>query len=873
MKSRHLSLGSALLLTTMLSTPAIAWAQDSAPAEPVAQADTAGNEIEESPEIVVRGRFIPEPMRETSQVTTFLSTADLARTGDDNAAAALTRLTGLSVVSDRFVFVRGLGDRYSSALLNGSPLPSPEPLRRQVPLDLFPSSILAGAAVQKTFSPNYPGEFGGGIIDLQTLRIPSESFLTLKVGTGVDTESNRNGFYYYGSDTDRFGFDDGTRNIPAPIAAAIARGRRIDDTNFTPTELEVMGESLVNSPLTVVQRRYLPIDIETELTAGMTFDRGRYNIGLVAAGGFKNQWRYKDAERVEVVGNSLETDFNSVSTSNDIVANLFSSASIGWGANEITLSGLLVRSTTKLTQIEVGTDFNRPGADPLAPLVNERYESTAWYERQLGSIQLAGEHEFGSLDLDWRTAFARSDRDAPYERSIRYDVLPNGSTTFAGGIDNRIRFSELTDEVISAGVDAQYRIALSPQREAVFSAGAAYSNTTRNSDLIQFAFTGPRGPTPPDVLAARVDFLFSPDNIDPSRFVLNEFTGRDDSYKGRLTNLAYYVGADVEVLPLVRAALGVRYEDATQIVRTYNRFGENSAAPVNIAESYFLPSATLTWNFADDLQLRVGYSQTIARPQFRELAFTPFIDPDTNRIYQGNPFLKDSEFKNYDARVEYYFGRDRFFTIGGFYKEIENPIEEVVVRLDRYQTRFINAPLATLYGGEVEFRAKFDMPFEMPVLRDAKLFFAANYTYTHSEVEADAGARIVSPVDFTLRPATEFGLNGTPLQGTPENIVNLQFGYETDASQLTLLLGWVDDRILRRGLGSVQPVIESPGTNVDLVFKRDFSFAGAGFTFGLSGRNLLGTEHQEFQTYARGRNEVNTYDRGRSFSTSLTARF
>ena len=111
--------------------------------------------------VVVRGQFIPEPQRETSQVATFLSTEDLARQGDSNAALALTRLSGLSIVSGRFAFVRGLGDRYSSALLNGSPLPSPEPLRRTVPLDLFPSSVLAGAAVQKTFSANYPGEFGG----------------------------------------------------------------------------------------------------------------------------------------------------------------------------------------------------------------------------------------------------------------------------------------------------------------------------------------------------------------------------------------------------------------------------------------------------------------------------------------------------------------------------------------------------------------------------------------------------------------------------------------------------------------------------------------------------------------------------------------
>lgn len=879
MRQKKLSFGRALMLSTFFCAPGAALAQQMEPAQPetttTTQAEPAPEPEGDPNEIVVRGRNIPQPMRTTSEVATFLSSADLARTGDDNAAAALTRLTGLSVVSDRFVFVRGLGDRYSSALLNGSPLPSPEPLRRQVPLDLFPSNILAGAAVQKTFSPNYPGEFGGGIIDLKTLKLPNETFLTAKVGTGVNTASfAQDGYFYYGSDTDFLGFDDGRRDIPGPLAAAIAQRRVINDLNFTPDQLQTIGRSLVNTPLTVVQVGARPADFETELTAGTSIDIGKYNLGLVGVAGYSNEWRTKEATRVEVVGNSLQSDFDSTSTTNDIVFNAFGSAALGWDAHEVGVSGLLVRSATKFTQVEQGIDFELPGADPTNPRDNERRESTAWYERQLASLQFSGKHEFGELKLDWRTAFAQSTRDAPYERSVRYDVVNNiPSFGGGGGLGNRYRFSELTDEVGSLGVDARYRIELSPQRDLIILGGATSSNTVRTSELFQFAFTGPRGPTGVDTLTARVDFLFAPDNIAPSRFVLNEFTGRDDSYKGRLTNQAVYAGVDWEVMPLLRAAIGARYEDATQIVKTFNRFGEASTAPVNLQNEYLLPAATLTWNFAEDLQLRLGYSQTIARPQFRELAFTPFIDPDTDRVYQGNPFLKDSEFKNYDARVEYYFGRERFVTGGVFYKEVTNPIEEVVIRLDRYQTRFINAPEATLYGAELEYRTKFDMPFELPILSDAQWLFAVNYTYTKSEVEAAAATTIISPIDFTRRPASEFGLDGSPLQGTPEHIANLQFGFETESDQMTLLVGWVDERVLRRGLGSVRPVLENPGVNVDLVYKKDLSMFGRDVNLSVSGRNLLGTDNEEYQEYARGRNEVNTYDRGSSLSISVGAKF
>src|SRR3990167_1807394 len=162
-------LGGVLLATTALVAPQAAFAQ-----QPPAAEAAQSTEVEE---IVVLGANIPEPMRETSEVATFLSGEDLKRAGDDTAGEALTRLSGLSLSGGRFVYVRGLGERYSSALLNGSPLPSPEPLQRVVPLDLFPSNVLAGVTVQKTYSVNYPGEFGGGVINLRTLSIPNEPFL------------------------------------------------------------------------------------------------------------------------------------------------------------------------------------------------------------------------------------------------------------------------------------------------------------------------------------------------------------------------------------------------------------------------------------------------------------------------------------------------------------------------------------------------------------------------------------------------------------------------------------------------------------------------------------------------------------------------
>ena len=867
-----------LLLSSILVAPSLANAQEVADEAPPA----------DDGEIVVLGRHIPEPQQESFTVSNFLSAEELSRQGDSNAALALTRVTGLSVVSGRFVYVRGLGDRYSSALLNGSPLPSPEPLRRQVPLDLFPSNILDGATVQKTFSPDLPGEFGGGVIDLRTVSIPNETFFTFKLGTGGNTEStDHRGLTYYGESSDWTGMADGLRDVPAPIQAAISSGRRIDANNFTPAQLEAMGESLVNSPLTVIQYEHHDPDFETEATAGTSIDIGKYNIGLVGVVGYDSQTRLQTAHRQRVVGGQIEND-DRVATSNwDVVLNGFGSASIGWDDNQITLTGLIVRSTTKKAQIgERAFDANR-GGNPV------HSESTAWYERELGSLQLAGEHEFGPLTLDWRTAYAQSTRDAPYEREVQYERTPLFPIIYSGrGTDNSIRFSELIDQVLSAGVDATYTLPLSDTRDLLLAGGVSYSNTIRDYTQRTFAFTEPFPALINNTTRqARADYLFSPDSIRPDGFQLQEFTGRDDSYKGRLTVMSGYLMADVDVLPLVHVSLGARYEDATEIVRTYNTVNETPfVRPVTLANDYILPSVTATWNFAEDLQARVAFSQTIARPQFRELAFSPYLDPETDRTYQGNPFLQDSEFDNWDSRLEYYFGRDQFVTVGAFYKKITNPIEEVITPTQGdIFTKFINAPEATLYGAEAEFRTKFDAPWDiLPFLEGEQWLFAVNYTYTHSEVTAGQECLVnpsVSPsaVNFagfgSCNPSDGFArasaliVDGSPLQGTPESIVNLQFGLETASSQLTLLVGWVDERIARRGLGALPTVIEDPGVNVDLVFRRDFTVGDNLVTLGLSGRNLLDEQHSEYQNSAAGRTDANTYDRGMSFSASLTAKF
>jgi len=862
---RALSFSGALLATTMFLSPPVL-------AQEAEQADTPEAASQPEDVVVVRGQYIPEPQRQTAQVASFITPEDLTRSGDSNAAIALTRLSGLSVVGGRFAYVRGLGDRYSAALLNGSPLPSPEPLRRTVPLDLFPSGVLDTISVQKTYSSNYPAEFGGGLIDLRTLRLPAEGFLNVSAGTSYNTYTTQNtGIYHYGSDWDWTGWDNGLREVPRLLRGYLQGTQPLSVRSDA--EIEAAGESLLNSPISVIQSGDLRPNSSFGIDGGNAWYSGDLEVGFVAAAGYSQDWETQRARRQFVLGDIIGNDFTTTETALNVTVNGLASLSASTANHEVQATTFYVHTTSKETQIDTGRDFNAQGSTGLV-----WDESSGWYERELAMFQLAGEHTFGDLELRWRGATAQASRDAPYQRSLRRFIDANGDIRYSVANNYSIAFSDLTDDITSFGGEAIYTINWQDGRQLELMVGGDTSSTDRSYNFTALRFAGGNS-LPDDVQLARPDFLFSPDNISPNRFVLQEITTPNDSYAASLDVDAVFAQANIDITSYIRATIGVRYEDATETVQTFDRFGNLGAGSL-IENDYLLPAATLTWNFADDLQLRLGYSETIARPQFRELARSAFFDPESERLYRGNSGLVDSTIRNYDARLEYYLGRDQFITVAGFYKQLEDPIEEVQFSTSTFvfETTFINSPEATVQGVELEYRTYFQMPFEIEWFQNRDWRFSINYTFTDSEVQAGANDLVFDPITGTQRLASLYNLDGSQLQGTSENIVNAQFGWETDVEQLTLLLNWVDDRILQRGLtqpGAELPdVIESPGVQLDLNYRRDFEIDGQSFTLEAGARNILDEDHREFQINPTiGETEFNTYERGRTFQVSLTAHF
>ena len=381
-------------------------------------------------------------------------------------------------------------------------------------------------------------------------------------------------------------------------------------------------------------------------------------------------------------------------TRNDIVVNGLAGFSWIQDNTEIQWTNLYVRSVTKGARSKAGHD-ELAGADL-------RTDYTDWFERELVNTQLTGTTTFGNWTLDGRAAYAVTSRNAPYEKGITYRLVNGEYLHNASQEQNYTRFSNVNDKLASAGVDGAYTFQLSQQREGTVSFGYAYSDNQRSSEAREFRFLATNAALPIEIQRERVDFLLSDLNIQPNRLVLRETTGADGAaaYRGSLGVHGAYAHVDAEIIPFVRVAAGVRFETAKLGVNLVDLFGGTPPlSPASQDNSYWLPAASVTWNFYEDMQLRFAVSKTIARPQFRELAPQPYYDPDTDRLYIGNPFLVDSELINFDARYEWYFGPNQFFALGGFYKNIDRPVELIINEVGAtQQTTFINAPKAQLYG-------------------------------------------------------------------------------------------------------------------------------------------------------------------------------
>jgi len=893
--SKPLNLARLLLISSALVAP-MAMAQsetDTAPSTgpgtPSARekADAEAGRVDVSipgSDIIVTGRRTSNVSQAAPQVVNVLSAADIKRTGEGDIAGSLQRVTGLSVVSGGYVYVRGLGDRYSLALLNGSPLPSPEPLKRVVPLDIFPTSVIASTMVQKSFSPNFPGEFGGGVINLTTKAIPSESYLEIGVGSSANTEtSGQTGYSYYGAKSDWTGFDDGSRDVPPLLRQALKSG--VPFSNMERSDLQDISMQFLNAKTSVLQRtNSLPFNFSGSINGGTAVDVGSDGrLGVIATMSYSNKWRTRDALQqasIDLTQPAGKT-YHQITTDNEVTVNGLLGVGLELGEQKIRWTNLYIRDTLKRGALSIGqNDGAIAGADYM-------HQNTAWYERQLIDTQLVGEFKLGNgLSLDLRGGYANSQREAPYEREFVYvrsnrdlNVDPVGDR-FINALnrqrgDASITFSDLNEDLWSAGADLSYKV--SPA--LTLTAGYAFSDTKRTSSRYELHFDATNLPIP--VQQQRPDYLLSDATIQLFDLTLLDFSGNYPVYEAAMRVHAGYGQVRAEIVPGLSIDGGVRFEKGNQSVTGVDVYNSGTEPVNRIRKEYWLPAATITFEASKGLQFRLSGSKTIARPQFRELIAQPFVDTDANRFYRGNPYLQDSELWNADIRAEWYMGRDERLTAAAFYKKIDNPIETYTTINDKYDvtTSFANAPEATLYGFELEAQKYLPLDgWSSPFFQSRRVVLIGNYTYTQSKLKVGADDTTI-PYSYTTGPlpaATDYFVDGAPMTGQSDHLVNLQLGLEdTDRlSQQTLLLTYASPRVTSRGPNLQPDIKEKPGLTLDFVARQGVKlFNAINSEFKFEARNITGRKYQEVQQLDGNKVFYNRYKVGTTIAASLTVAF
>lgn len=845
-------------------------------------------------EVVVEGGRQPDIQQAVTEVVSVLSAEDIARTGEGDIAGALSYVPGLSVVGGGFVYVRGLGDRYSLALLNGSPLPSPEPLRRAVPLDLFPTDVVASSLVQKTYSANYPGEFGGGVINLTTVAIPRMPFLNLGFGASADSETTGQlGYDHYGSKYDWSGYHGGTRDVPPALADFLASGERISSGGV---DSSAIAQEFVGWRNGLVQKiGGVPANWSGSVTGGNSWALGAGELGLIATAGYSSKWRTR--ENLEQTPGSIDLsetdkDYRSVATENRIVTNALLGVGFESGGNKLRWTNLYIHDTLKRTSLAEGQWHVTYAGD-----WDFREQNTGWYERELLGTQLTGTLDLNPVTINTRLSHSRSKRDAPFELSMGYTRSNNSADPYGTYFVNRlssnnrnfanVAFSDLNEDLSSAGLELAWRMAPG----VVVSGGYDYAYTARNSSRREFQLVAPQSTEwlNSGVPLLQPDLLLGAQVIDHFGITLRETTETDPAFAARLLTHAAFVQVQAQLLPGLELSAGARAERGKQVVRPQQVFDTltNSGASNRIENDYWLPAATLTWKFGatDNQQVRLNASKTIARPQFRELLFQRYFDPEANREYLGNPLLQDSEFLNGEVRYENYFANEQRFSVAGFFKRIDKPIEAYTYfPQSTPETSFANAPEAELYGVETELQKYFPLSGISDgegglnnFLGQRRLVLIGNYTFTDSKIKVGVGDTTeIYGSAVTTRPASNYFMSGARLTGQSKHLVNLQLGLERPdrLSQQTVMVSYASDRVTSRSSSAAWPDIhESPGLRLDFVMRQGLNLFGQNLDLKLEARNLLGRGYREYQRNGGNIVFYNRYDVGISYAASLGMTF
>jgi TonB-dependent receptor len=626
--------------------------------------------------------------KNSSQVVDGTTSESFKKTPDSKASDVIKRVSGASVQDNKFIVIRGLNDRYNFGLLNASPLPSSESDRRAFSFDIFPSNMMDNILIYKTATPDLPGEFAGGVININTTDVKDENFQNIQIGQSYNSLTTFGRFSTYGgSNYDLLGLGSDYRSMPSGLPTTE------EFSHLNKSEKADLAKLIKNDWST--HNVLAPSNQNLQYTLGRNWKYGNHlsSFGLVFAYNYQLNYNTNTIIRREFEESETEVIKKMELRDSVFTQNVLNSAMINfkWDINEHnTIRFKNIYSINSEDKTNIRNGVRELDNDP------RQWEKSTnmWYtQNNLFTRQLSGQHEIKKSKITWNLSQSDVQRDIPNLRRIvyrKYTYLENDTTqdyvaviqtngTIPTAAGNMF-WSKSTERIYSGRVDYSYKLDLGIfQNEFKTGLWSQYRDKDFESRNFGFSQYRPTGSTfNNQLLLLGPDSIFATQNLGlldngKGGFKLEESTSVDDSYQASSNLNAGYIMTDSKIGKL-RINGGVRIESYNQKFN-YIEFGSNLPKIIDTTVVDILPSVNLIYSINDKYKIRGSYYKTVSRPEFRELAPFSFYNFIQDNIVSGNTELKRALINNYDIRFEYYPSNSQMFSISGFYKDFENPIE------------------------------------------------------------------------------------------------------------------------------------------------------------------------------------------------------
>ncbi len=827
-------------------------------------------------DVVIRGELKKESanalliqQKNATTISDGVSIETIRKTPDRNTSDVLKRVSGATIQDGKYAIIRGLPDRYNAAFINGAPLPSSEPDRKAFAFDIFPANLLDNIVIVKSATPDLPGEFAGGLILIKTKDIPDQNFYNFSFGTSFNTittfqkfNTNVNGA------TDFLGFDDGTRKLPTSTP---------DNKTFQTYQNDIQTiadvKRLVNVAKPFNNNFVLNENASMRPAYSFQFNMGhlkktkKLELGSIFSASLQNTPTTQSVRRKDYDNNGATYDFtdeqNTINSLNGFLWNL----SVKNKNYKISFKNLLNINSNDQTVVRTGQDL-------INGFTSKSY--AMWYTQNiLNSHQVNGEHFIKSIQskINWNAGYSGLNRETPDFRRVRYQKTTGDETSvFQVPLSSNAQadvagrfFSTQNDKIYNAGFDVSRPLNIKKFKNEI-KFGGYFQSRDRSFNARQLGYAFAPGQNP-NYSNLPIDQIFSSSNIDTNGLVLKELTKLTDQYTASSQLFAGYVRFDSKITLKLRAIWGVRLESYNQKLGTF-KTGNDEPFNLDTTVIDVLPSINLLYTLNTKTNLRASYSQTVSRPEFRELAPFSFFDFNDLLLVEGNSDLKRTRIHNFDLRYEFYPTPAQLISVSTFFKQFENPIEKVLFsggspRLMSYQ----NVASAISYGVELDYKLNFGQLFRVKNQFLEGLNFVGNLALIKSEVD-------VSKVLATAEKSR-------PLQGQSPYIINASLQYSNTIKDYGVSLSFnrTGERIVNVGNSEYASYWENPRSVIDLQINKTF-YKKLDVRFGI--RDLLAQNIIFYQKASGDSNssfkpgkdsEIWNFRVGSSYSINLSYKF